>query len=123
MIQLPPRSTRTDTVLPYTPLFRSRRHLVDDHEMRPPRLVIDVADQIAALVVGDFQLGVARQPFVGALALVAAVAAAADRGADRSEEHTSELQSLMRISSAVFCLHNKIANHHDTSLSYHRTIT
>src|SRR3546814_12317165 len=59
-----------------------RRHLVDDHEMRPPRLVIDVADQIAALVVGEFQLGVARQPFVGALALVAAVAAAADRGAD-----------------------------------------
>src|SRR3546814_2604460 len=80
MIRRPPRSTRTDTLFPYTTLFRS-------HEMRLPRFAIDLADDIAALVVREFEFGVLAQ--------------------ERSEEHTSELQSLMRISYAVFCLKKK----------------
>src|SRR3546814_9933626 len=69
MIRRPPRSTRTDTLFPYTTLFRSRGH------HRRPR--------------GRRRRSPAR---------------AAARAGDRSEEHTSELQSLMRISYAVFCL-------------------
>src|SRR3546814_2796674 len=97
MIRRPPRSTRTDTLFPYTTLFRS-------HEMRLPRFAIDLADDIAALVVREFEFGVLAQEDVGAAPLVAAVAAA------RSEEHTPELQSLMRISYAVFCLKKKKKN-------------
>src|SRR3546814_4386644 len=73
MIRRPPRSTRTDTLFPYTTLFRSR-----------------IADRAIACRAGRGD-GAAQQ-----------CAAAA-----RSEEHTSELQSLMRISYAVFCLKNK----------------
>src|SRR3546814_16016343 len=74
MIRRPPRSTRTDTLFPYTTLFRS-----------------DVDDFTAAPLTNEKT----RHRFDGFL-----------RGgqADRSEEHTSELQSLMRISYAVFCL-------------------
>src|SRR3546814_1494115 len=73
MIRRPPRSTRTDTLFPYTTLFRScrRRRL--------------------------YRRGLRRR----------ARRSARDRGGGRSEEHTSELQSLMRISYAVFCLHKK----------------
>src|SRR3546814_17842542 len=80
MIRRPPRSTRTDTLFPYTTLFRSplRPHQAQPHgpamtldrdatPTRPPRTTL----------------------------------------AERSEEHTSELQSLMRISYAVFCLKKK----------------
>src|SRR3546814_8878979 len=92
--------------------------------MRLPRFAIDLADDIAALVVREFEFGVLAQEDVGAAPLVAAIAAARYRGCDefgtdhpvlgyqiaaeilRSEEHTSELQSLMRISYDVFCLKN-----------------
>src|SRR3546814_1262934 len=95
MIRRPPRSTRTDTLFPYTTLFRSHHGGVD-----------------------------------GAVAFLRFAAAAQDHGVsgaqaergrvgghigaafidDRSEEHTSELQSLMRISYAVFCLKKKTKN-------------
>src|SRR3546814_5032888 len=74
MIRRPPRSTRTDTLFPYTTLFRSLR-IADRQQPFQPR----------------------RGPAYG-------------RGVSagrRSEEHTSELQSLMRISYAVFCLKKK----------------
>src|SRR3546814_9013888 len=74
MIRRPPRSTRTDTLFPYTTLFRSRRRAVCADRREPARIVRD--DQ-----------SLARRK--------------------RSEEHTSELQSLMRISYAVFCLKKK----------------
>src|SRR3546814_10018417 len=74
MIRRPPRSTRTDTLFPYTTLFRS------------PALIIDSTLGVAALLV----------PIVGSVII--------GLMARRSEEHTSELQSLMRISYAVFCL-------------------
>src|SRR3546814_1079600 len=82
MIRRPPRSTRTDTLFPYTTLFRSRRADTDPpaargrsapHPRRRHR----------------------RGPALGS----------------RSEEHTSELQSLMRISYAVFCLKKKTPTH------------
>src|SRR3546814_1806284 len=82
MIRRPPRSTRTDTLFPYTTLFRSARpraHAGRQRNLRPGR-----------------NGGRDPQP---------AAPAAALRG--RSEEHTSELQSLMRISYAVFCLKKK----------------
>src|SRR3546814_5093162 len=80
MIRRPPRSTRTDTLFPYTTLFRSAR--------------------------GAAIAGVSR----AAKALFAERAAGSGgcrAGGLRSEEHTSELQSLMRISYAVFCLKKK----------------
>src|SRR3546814_14344890 len=81
MIRRPPRSTRTDTLFPYTTLFRSR-----------------LSDQITD--------GRATRAAADAMAsrLLSAVSA---KKALRSEEHTSELQSLMRISYAVFCLKKK----------------
>src|SRR3546814_3985367 len=97
MIRLPPRSTRTDTLFPYTTLFRSVACLGDRHEhgaatAGPARLDRDPAPRKDRLVEVDGER---------------------DRGAGtnvvghRSEEHTSELQSLMRISYAVFCLKQK----------------
>src|SRR3546814_9349090 len=85
MIRRPPRSTRTDTLFPYTTLFRSpRRHHQREHRfLCAEQLVLAVLLQLPATdVVGRAQLW-------------------------RSEEHTSELQSLMRISYAVFCLKKK----------------
>src|SRR3546814_9456183 len=98
MIRRPPRSTRTDTLFPYTTLFRSRRHHA------PHRRLILVGAP-------DFILRQVQRPRLGG-----------NHGADtrpfhrpwqdgvRSEEHTSELQSLMRISYAVFCLKKKKNN-------------
>src|SRR3546814_11575974 len=82
MIRRPPRSTRTDTLFPYTTLFRSLG------EQLPAR-------QRAA---GVRHPGVERRPDEPAGTAAHPV---------RSEEHTSELQSLMRISYAVFCLKKK----------------
>src|SRR3546814_4397721 len=84
MIRRPPRSTRTDTLFPYTTLFRS-------------------ADAQGEHEGGQRLRGTA---LVGTAGDVDARHRAGDRG-DRSEEHTSELQSLMRISYAVFCLKKK----------------
>src|SRR3546814_1441159 len=100
MIRRPPRSTRTDTLFPYTTLFRShravgcagpdgghqaRRSCADPHR-RHRHLCLDIwscsmTQKIKAEIIGSGNIGT-----------------------DRSEEHTPELQSLMRISYAVFCL-------------------
>src|SRR3546814_10057383 len=87
MIPRPPISTRTDTLFPYTTLFRSRLGQVVD-------------DVLRADAGGDVGAGVAIQPDFGDVL---------EEGIEqrRSEEHTSELQSLMRISYAVFCLKKK----------------
>src|SRR3546814_5331398 len=92
MVRPPPRSTRTDTLFPYTTLFRS----VADTPVAEPAAA---AQNIAAL--GDAELGTRR------LDEVAIERGRPGRGPSRSEEHTSELQSLMRISYAVFCLKKK----------------
>src|SRR3546814_8656840 len=96
MIRLPPRSTRTDTLFPYTTLFRSARLAAE-----PPAPA--VSGRPAVMIFdADARL---RQASVGAEARLAELVR--DLHAPRSEEHTSELQSLMRISYAVFCLKKK----------------
>src|SRR3546814_2676440 len=85
MIRRPPRSTRTDTLFPYTTLFRSVEKPV-----------------VAGEVDGAGEGGVA-----GVRGRVESTRGSRPAEARRSEEHTSELQSLMRISYAVFCLKKK----------------
>src|SRR3546814_7720567 len=87
MIRRPPRSTRTDTLFPYTTLFRSRLDAAE--EKRIVNLLAEVPAAMNAALAHD-----------AAIEEMAPVIA-------RSEEHTSELQSLMRISYAVFCLKKK----------------
>src|SRR3546814_1421224 len=102
MIRRPPRSTRTDTLFPYTTLFRS---LLSNGLLRTLAI-------IAIIVVGLLWfLGRASvQMLVTVVVGVVIVFSApwiVDTITGRSEEHTSELQSLMRISYAAFCLKKK----------------
>src|SRR3546814_4399208 len=100
MIRRPPISTRTDPLFPYTALFRSDGVVVEQHDQlaqlqvagQRDRLVADALHQAA--VAGDDVGAVVDQRV-------------AEAGGQRSEEQTSELQSLMRISYAVFCLKKK----------------
>src|SRR3546814_2355232 len=117
MIRRPPRSTRTDTLFPYTTLFRSHDHAIVDREViglaRRLRLLLgqDLRHIFADALVG---IGIAPIPLVSRdldrqrvlLGRFILRREQADRR-HRSEEHTSELQSLMRISYAVFCLKKK----------------
>src|SRR3546814_1972474 len=108
MIRRPPRSTRTDTLFPFTTLFRSRccsilsvgRHGHAEHGAHEARSeqrhrfchhTLFLSDAFADLFCGLHRPPHQHAPFAE----------------DRSEEHTSELQSLMRISYAVFCLKKK----------------
>src|SRR3546814_17335734 len=88
MIRRPPISTRTDTLFPYTTLFRSE---LDS----------------SALGSSTGKLGLGSSAAVAAAGVGAMLEAAGCDIKYRSEEHTSELQSLMRISYAVFCLKKK----------------
>src|SRR3546814_4284045 len=116
MVRRPPRSTRTDTLLFYTTLFRSLRGgIVGYHARQRTQAGGDVADnpgmgmaQLADLGSVQVEVDHLRQGRkLGQLAGCAVVEASADHDQQRSEEHTSELQSLMRISYAVFCLKKK----------------
>src|SRR3546814_2526948 len=103
MIRRPPRSTRTDTLFPYTTLFRSQpaRQLPGQRQSLRRRSPV-CGGRIAAW--GRPAAGGADQPD-GREAVMADPIEPDARGPQaRSEEHTSELQSLMRISYAVFCL-------------------
>src|SRR3546814_3068365 len=95
-IRRPPRSTRTDTLFPYTTLFRSRCR-------RRRRRRRTLGDTHAARFHPCAE-------FVGRHALAVLAHVEAPGRVVRSEEHTSELQSLMRISYAVFCLKKKNNN-------------
>src|SRR3546814_16601572 len=124
MIRRPPRSTRTDTLFPYPTLFRSREAGVvlrgdvggelDPHRL--DRVALDVhAEDVRGVGAGLF--GVVGELDAAGLATTSHLhlglhdhrVADALGGGDgvRSDEHTSELQSLMRISYAVFCLKKK----------------
>src|SRR3546814_10156706 len=113
MIRRPPRSTRTDTLFPYTTLFRSGRGLLSQADARRGAGGDDVAglERHELRKIGDdlgdgedhrfrmavlHALAVDRQPHGEVLRVAGLVG--------RSEEHTSELQSLLRSSYAVFCL-------------------
>src|SRR3546814_2920373 len=91
MIRRPPASPRTDTLFPYTTLFRS--HLVGTHRRAAGTAGVVRPDRAAAWTVDRHRLLLVAGRIHGDLVQHR-----------RSEEHTSELQSLMRISYAVFCL-------------------
>src|SRR3546814_8635169 len=118
MIQLPPRSTRTDTLFPYTTLFRSRireerqmaKYDKADLERRMHGAVESLKSDLAGLRTGRAHTALLDPVTVAVygsqmpLNQVASVSAPEPRMFSRSDEHTSELQSLMRISYADFCL-------------------
>src|SRR3546814_974386 len=89
MIRRPPRSTRTDTLFPYTTLFRSPT-IWEQRKIACSRPLARIASS--------------ARPFAARYA--------------RSEEHTSELQSLMRISYAVFCLKKNQVNPNTLGINY-----
>src|SRR3546814_1260739 len=113
MIRRPPRSTRTDTLFPYTTLFRSEKGALYKHSIR-----FDIASYFNSIYHHDLahwfesKTGVSAEDSAGFGKYCREINAG--RSVDflpqgiyptkRSEEHTSELQSLMRISYAVFCL-------------------
>src|SRR3546814_6511445 len=97
MIRRPPRSTRTDTLCPYTTLFRS----AIIRGIRGIGLGIHDEAPAPSLAPGVGEWGTSNVPPTVSSRLTRAIAR------PRSEEHTSELQSLMRISYAVFCLTKK----------------
>src|SRR3546814_8775494 len=100
MIRRPPRSPRTDTLFPYTTLFRS-----DWTGWRPRFARYDVV--LSNFNGGDHGLDVVQWPAAVRTDFEAYVKRGGGFVSFRSEEHTSELQSLMRISYAVFCLKTK----------------
>src|SRR3546814_1365368 len=109
MIRRPPRSTRTDTLLPYTTLFRSFK--VGEFDFFIEHQAKNWANgyQFPAVMRGD----IIRAEIPHQIPTQTQALFMNGRRAIRSEEHTSELQSLMRISYAVFCLkkQNKYTNH------------
>src|SRR3546814_6923444 len=105
MIRRPPRSTRTYSLFPYTPLFRSAS-APSGRALEDRRDALAAADTHGFKAVAAFPADqFARQ--IGQDAAAGRTDRVAERDARRSEEHTSELQSLMRISYAVFCLQKK----------------
>src|SRR3546814_6004130 len=105
MLRRPPRSTRTDTLFPYTTLFRSVRCAPNKFHRPVPICCYSPASQndaTALMSQGDRNSLAAEGASPAQQDDIAALA----KGG-RSEEHTSELQSLMRISYAVFCLQKK----------------
>src|SRR3546814_7882073 len=95
MIRQPPSSTRTDTLFPYTTLFRSGALTPQKPECYRP-----------AHGSTEKRVGLSCKTRVGGATRAVPIQKGPPNG--RSEEHTSELQSLMRISYAVFCLKKKI---------------
>src|SRR3546814_8855118 len=98
MIRRPPRSTRTDTLFPYTTLVRSQQY-------------IHISTDLSFFKSGSLNYGLIYSPFSNASPWTTTNHGYRDQS--RSEEHTSELQSLMRISYAVFCLIKKNIQSHE----------
>src|SRR3546814_1666551 len=141
MIRRPPRSTRTDTLFPYTTLFRSgssvacRRSSPSTNRLIPPP-----ADRNHTIRSTGFHTGWTRggthagtsatREFLGAVGCYSLDPSSSTSSGQRSsptfyrsEEHTSELQSLMRISYAVFCLKKKTIKNIKSTLDQHQQNT
>src|SRR3546814_5366612 len=121
MFRPPPRYTRTDALFPYTTLFRSPASFRSGlntvsglafHFQSPRRAAMLKAEQYDAVVIGSGEGG-------KYLAWHLAQAGQKTAVVERSEEHTSELQSLMRISYAVFCLKKKQNNNNKSQHNNH----
>src|SRR3546814_6348173 len=95
MLPRPPRSTRTDTLFPYTTLFRSGTEIIVE---RPDGVKRNVAVYPESIYDSSGKIA-------GAFNMLIDITG--QKRSERSEEHTSELQSLMRNSYAVFCLKKK----------------
>src|SRR3546814_8440275 len=124
MIRRPPRSTRTDTLFPYTTLFRSLAKLLLEETVEyctkglglkvyvnaypPSAMTEEYGDQPDVIEVIDVGCPIDVIECADGLGDVNVVAHFCAHWHGRSEEHTSELQSLMRISYAVFFLNKKI---------------
>src|SRR3546814_5812022 len=105
MIRRPPRSTRTDTLFPYTTLFRSIYTAVSGMNASMTRERVIASNMANAQTIGF------RKEIIQATPMTLEGPQLEARAmTSRSEEHTSELQSLMRISYAVFCLKKKKTN-------------
>src|SRR3546814_2915326 len=112
MIRRPPRSTRTDTLFPYTTLFRSGglTGLLSREIKSQQRSIVRETNRSSGFIAESLRN----------IELIKSL------GLTRSEEHTSELQSLMRISYAVFCLKKKKINytsHHNKPTELTKTCT
>src|SRR3546814_10608590 len=107
MIRRPPRSTRTDTLFPYTTLFRSQpRSEVRGHQAKAqPDTQYNQPPKRTRVLLSEELVVEAKHAVV-----LVPLHKKRSTPATRSEEHTSELQSLMRISYAVFCLKKKTTN-------------
>src|SRR3546814_3457506 len=123
MILRPPRSTRTDTLFPYTTLFRSCRPSASARTTR--KIEVPPRSRSGAAAPQSRAFAIVHPSGIGPLAELRKALSHEQGfslgthhlghqplryGQQRSEEHTSELQSLMRISSAVFCLKKKNTN-------------
>src|SRR3546814_6600226 len=114
MIRRPPRSTRTDTLFPYTTLFRSVGEDLAFDAVAADQALFGLALQrvgVEAMALEGFVVHASGVEGHGRNV----VGHAGRRSQSRSEEHTSELQSLMRLSYAVFCLKKKKKT---TNISY-----
>src|SRR3546814_3607796 len=139
MIRRPPRSNRTDTPFPYTTLFRSRAEVSQGQDRAVaalhlrPRGLGQRRQRIGRDVLGDGEVlagqaveEVAADRFARRVGdavdedVEAVAPALAELGEARSEEHTSELQSLMRISYAVFCLKKTMIQQTSNTSAYSR---
>src|SRR3546814_3808818 len=119
MIRPPPRTTRTDTLFPYTTLVRSvlapetegRDLLVSAQTGSGKTVAYGIA--FASTLLGEAEtMGPPGEPLALVVAPTRELALPVQQELERSEEHTSELQSLMRISYAVFCLNKKKHTNH-----------
>src|SRR3546814_10656084 len=121
MIRRPPSSTRTDTLFPYTTLFRSQLLALNKGDLLDAELMEDIAAQLREAGAEEIY-SISGATGAGIPTLLDQViprlgedgrTSEPDEGEEtawRSEEHTSELQSIMRISHAVFCLKKKKNN-------------
>src|SRR3546814_1757400 len=113
MIRRPPRSTRTDTLFPYTTLFRSIHDALaaKGETAGPIPWAVNLVTHSSNVRIADDLALIAEYRVPIVITAMGSPKPAAEAvkgyGGTRSEEHTSELQSLMRISYAVFCLKKK----------------
>src|SRR3546814_3820013 len=114
MSRIPPRATRTDTLFPYTTLFRSQKTRDDEglelRDIPPPAPpgAGQVLIEVAATGICGSDLSIERWGASYSAFMAKTLPVTLGHETARSEEHTSELQSLMRISYAVVCLKKKI---------------
>src|SRR3546814_7017926 len=107
MRRRPPRATLTDTLFPYTTLFRSTRSIPVEGEDAIGQLAAGLGSLLGNLRGSMGEIGRTADTLAVSSEQLTILSQGMGQGASRSEEHTSELQSLMRTSYAVFCLKQK----------------